>query len=101
MSEEHVEGAVKVRRVTDAHSNWSEQGRGEPGKVSLQLILDDGAEEYAVRPTATAAKVILKLLESSEAKYFDTERGVLIANGISLGSASGADVTLQESSTEG
>jgi hypothetical protein len=78
------------------YSNWSKQERGEPGKVSLQLSVDEGAEEYAVRSTATVAEVILKLLEGSEAKYFDTEQGVLTANNISLRSASGADVILQE-----
>ena len=54
-----------------------------------------------MRPAAAAAKLILKLLEGSEAKYFDTERRVFIANGIFLGSVSRADVTLQESSTQG
>ncbi len=84
-AEERTEQAIKVRQVTDVHSNWNEEERGEPGKFSFQLILDDGAEEYVLRPTAQDSKVIIKLLESSKTQYFDVERRVFIANDISLG----------------
>ncbi len=84
-AEERTEQAILVRQVTDVHSNWNEEERGEPGKFSVQLILDDGAEEYVLRPTAQDTKVIVKLLESSKSQYFDLERRVLIANDISLG----------------
>jgi hypothetical protein len=63
----------------------NEEERGEPGKFSFQLILDNGAEEYVLRPTAQDSKVIVKLLESTETQYFDMERRVLIANDIQLG----------------
>src|SRR5215216_1827691 len=52
MSEQNLEQQIQVRLVTDVHANWNEEERGEPGKFSLQLILDDGAEEYAIRPPA-------------------------------------------------
>jgi hypothetical protein len=84
-AEERTEQAIQVRQVTDVHSNWNEEERGEPGKFSVQLILDDGAEEYVLRPTAQDTKVIVKLLESSSSQYFDLERRALIANDISLG----------------
>jgi hypothetical protein len=84
-AEERTEQAIQVRQVTDVHSNWNEEERGEPGKFSIQLILDDGAEEYVLRPTAQDTKVIVKLLESSKSQYFDLERRALIANDISLG----------------
>ena len=84
-AEERTEQAIQVRQVTDVHSNWNEEERGEPGKFSIQLILDDGAEEYVLRPTAQDTKVIVKLLESSGSQYFDLERRALIANDISLG----------------
>jgi len=84
-AEERTEQAIRVRQVTDVHSNWNEEERGEPGKFSIQLILDDGAEEYVLRPTAQDTKVIVKLLESSSSQYFDLERRALIANDISLG----------------
>ncbi|HEV2094288.1 MAG TPA: hypothetical protein VGR18_14090 [Rubrobacter sp.] len=37
--------AIKFRRVTEARPNWSEQQRGEHGRFTPQIILDDGAEE--------------------------------------------------------
>ena len=42
-AEERTEQAIKVREVTNVHSNWNEEERGAPGKVSFQLIQDDGA----------------------------------------------------------
>ena len=84
-AEERTEQAIQVRQVTDVHSNWNEEERGEPGKFSIQLILDDGAEEYVLRPTAQDTKVIVKLLESSNSQYFDLERKVLISRDIRLG----------------
>lgn len=71
---------IKVRKVTDIHANWSEQGDLEPGKFSLQLILDNGAEETVVLPTAPDTKVLVKLLGSSDTVYFDTERGAISFN---------------------
>jgi hypothetical protein len=68
---------IHVRKVTDVHANWSEHGTEEPGKFSFQLILDDGAEEYLIRPQAPAAKVLLKLFASASAVFVDTERGAI------------------------
>ena len=73
---------IKVRQVTNVHANWSAQGTGEPGKFSFQLVLDNGAEEYLVMPAVLGAKVFLKLVEDSEVIYVDTERGVVIFNGV-------------------
>ena len=83
--EQRTESAIKVRQVTEVHSNWNEEQRGEEGKFSFQLILDNGAEEYVIRPTVDDAKVILKLLERSENITFDLERRVLIPNDLPLG----------------
>ena len=83
--ERNVEQQITVRQVTDVHANWSEQERGEPGKFSFQLILDNGAEEYAIRPPAEDADVLMDLFERSETIYFDMGRQVLIFGNISLG----------------
>lgn len=69
---------ILVRKVTDIHANWSEQGEGEPGKFSIQLVLDNGAVEHVARPTAQDAKVFLKLLADSDSLYYDLENGVTI-----------------------
>lgn len=67
---------IQIRKVTDVHANWSDQGEGVPGKFSVQLVLDNGAVEHVARPTAQDTKVFLKLLADSETIYYDLERGV-------------------------
>ena len=84
-AERQTEQQIKVRQVTDVHANWSEEERGAPGKFSFQLILDNGAEEYAIRPPAEDADALMDLFAMSETMYFDLERQVLIFNNISLG----------------
>ena len=83
--ERQTEAAIKVRQVTDYQVSWTERERGAPGAFTFQLILDDGAEEYVIRPIAEDAKVILKLLKRSDTVYFDMERRVLIPNNVPLG----------------
>ena len=85
MAERNVEEQITVRQVTDVHANWSEQERGAPGKFSFQLILDNGAEEYALRPPAEDADVLMELFKTTGTIYFDLERQVLIFGNISLG----------------
>jgi hypothetical protein len=77
--------AIKVRQVTDYQASWTERERGAAGAFTFQLILDDGAEEYVIRPTVNDAKVIRKLLDKSDALVFDLERRVLIARDVPIG----------------
>ncbi len=83
--EQRTESAIKVRQVTEVHSNWNEEQRGEEGKFSFQLILDNGAEEYVIRPTNEDADVLVDLFEQTDTVYFDMERGVLIFGDVSAG----------------
>jgi hypothetical protein len=76
--EQNTEQAIKVRQVTDVHGNWSAQERGEHGKFSYQLILDDGAAEYVLRVTADDAKVLRDWFQDADTVYFDLGREVLI-----------------------
>ena len=85
MSESNTEQNIMVRQVTDVHANWSEQQRGGPGTFSYQLILDNGAEEYAIRPDAEDADVLIELFQLTDKIYFDMSRQVLIFGNISLG----------------
>ncbi len=86
MAEQNTEQSIMVRQVTDVHANWSEQERGTPGKFSFQLILDNGAEEYAIRPPADDADVLVELFKLTDKIYFDMSRQVLIFGNIPLGS---------------
>ena len=83
-AERQTEQQIKLRQVTDVHANWNEEERGEPGKFSFQLILDNGAEEYAIRPPAEDSDVLMDLFKKSETVYFDMGRQVLIFGNISL-----------------
>ncbi len=78
MAEQNTEQAIKVRQVTDVHSNWSSQGPLENGKFSYQLILDNGAQEILIMPTADDAKVLRDLIHDAQAIYWDLEKEVLI-----------------------
>ena len=76
--EERTEEAIKVRQVTEIHANFNEEERGEPGKFSMQFILDDGADEYVLRPTAEDARTLMLMIDDAESLYFDMERRALI-----------------------
>ena len=70
--------SIKVRQVTDVHANWSSQGPLENGKFSYQLILDNGAEEALIMPTADDAKVLRDLIHDADTLYWDTEKEIII-----------------------
>ena len=78
MAEQNTEQTVMVRQVTDVHSNWSYQGELENGKFSYQLILNNGAEEALIMPTADDAKVLRDLIHDADTLYWDTEKEVII-----------------------
>ncbi len=78
MSEQNTEATIKVRQVTDVHSNWSNQGDLQQGKFSYQFILDNGAEEVMIMPTAEDGKLLRDLIHDADTLYYDTEKGVLI-----------------------
>jgi hypothetical protein len=78
LSEQQTESAIKVRQVTDVHANWSSQGHHVDGKFSYQLILDNGAQEALIMPTAGDAKVLRNLIHDADAIYWDTDKEVLI-----------------------
>ena len=77
-AEQRTEQAIKVRQVTQVHANWNEEERGAEGKFSFQLILDNGAEEALIMPTADDAKVLRDLIHDADTLYWDTEKEVII-----------------------
>ena len=85
MAEQSTEGQIRVRQVTNVQYSWSEEGRGGHGAFTVQLVLDNGAEEYVLQPTAEDAKVQLELFESASTVYFDLDRKVLIPSNLTLG----------------
>jgi hypothetical protein len=82
--ERRLEQQIQVREVTHVQGSWTEQERGAPGAFTLQLILDHGADEYVLRPTAQDAQVLLTLLGRGTKAFFDLERKVLLFGHLTL-----------------
>jgi hypothetical protein len=53
---ERTEQRIAVREVTHMQASWTEGERGAPGYFTVQLILDNGAEEYVLHPTWTTPR---------------------------------------------
>ena len=83
--QERTEHQIQVRQVTHVQASWTERERGGDGAFTFQLILDQGADEYVIRPTADDADVIMDLFGKASSAAFDLERKVLIFNNLSLG----------------
>ena len=79
-----AERQIQVRQVTHVQASWTEQERGEPGAFTLQLILDNGAAEYVLRPTAEDADVLVKLFARSANATFDLDRQVLMFGNLTV-----------------
>ena len=83
MSEEQrTEEQIQVRQVTHVQASWTEEERGAPGAFTFQLVLDEGVDEYVLRPTAEDAEVLLELFRRSDGAMFDVGRKVLIFNNL-------------------
>jgi len=76
--EQRTESEIRVREVTHYQFAWTERQRGAVGAFTIQLILDNGADEYVIRPTAEDAEVLIELLGTDARVYFDLERKVLM-----------------------
>jgi hypothetical protein len=79
-----VERQIIVRQVTHVQASWTERERGEEGAFTLQLILDQGADEYVLRPDADDLEIILRLFKLSGSASFDTERKVLMFSNLAV-----------------
>jgi hypothetical protein len=73
-----------VRQVTDIQASWVEQERGRRGRFTLQLILDNGVEEYILEPDADDLDVLVKLFARSDHTTFDLERKVLMFSNLAV-----------------
>ena len=82
--ETQLERRYKVRQVTNIQASWTERERGEEGRFTLQLILDNGVEEYILEPDADDIDVILKLFARSGTATFDLERKVLMFSNLAV-----------------
>jgi hypothetical protein len=79
-----AERQIQVRQVTHVQASWTEEDRGAPGAFTVQLILDHGADEYVLRPTAEDTDVLIKLLARSSNASFDVDRKVLMFGNLAI-----------------
>jgi hypothetical protein len=82
--EQKTEEQIVVRQVTHIQASWTERERGEEGDFTLQLILDQGAAEYVLRPDSDDLEIILRLLKMSDGAFFDMSRKVLMFGNLTL-----------------
>ena len=81
---ERLQSRYSVRQVTDIQASWVEQERGQQGRFTLQLILDNGVEKYILEPDADDLDVLVKLFARSKHTTFDLERKVLMFSNLSV-----------------
>jgi hypothetical protein len=93
--EERTEQQITVREVTHIQASWSERERGAPGAFTVQLILDNGADEYVLRPTAEDTEAILRLWNQGGNVHFDLQRKVLMFGNLPAIVPSAADLALR------
>jgi hypothetical protein len=53
--------------------------------LTVQLVLDHGAEEYVIRPAADDLDVLKSFLRRSDQVWFDLDRKVLMFGNRSVG----------------
>lgn len=82
--EKQLERRYRVRQVTNIQASWTEKERGESGLFTLQLILDNGVEEYILQLDEDDMDVILKLFDRSPHTTFDLERKVLMFSNLTV-----------------
>ena len=76
--EARTEDRIILREVTGVQVSWTEAERGADGAFTIQLVLDRGAAEYVLRPSAADAEVLVRLLGKRPGAMFDVERKVLV-----------------------
>ncbi len=84
VEEQRTEQSIIIRQVTAIQASWTERGRGEPGAFTVQLILDNGAEEYVLQPEEDDLDILLELFKRSPHVTFDVQRKVLIFGNIGM-----------------
>lgn len=94
--EAHTEQQIAVREVTHVQVSWTEKERGGPGAITMQLILDNGAEEYVLRLTVEDAEAILRFRDRSGKMYFDLQRKVLMFGNLPVSPSSIVDSLLEQ-----
>lgn len=79
-----MEQQYQIREVTQLQASWTERERGADGAFTIQLILDNGVDEYVIKPTADDADILLQLFQRSDHAMFDMGRKVLMFSNLDV-----------------
>ncbi len=82
--EQALEEYYVVRQITHIQVSWAEKKRGAPGLFAVQLILDNGADEYIIQPPAEDMEPLLQLFKQAPHPMFDTKRKLLIFSDVNV-----------------
>ena len=77
-TEQQLERSYRIRQVTHHQTSWTEKEPGQAGIFTIQLILDHGVDEYILKPQASDAEVLTRLLAQGGYIGFDLNRKVLM-----------------------
>lgn len=81
--QDRIERGYKIRQVTQIQPSWkASEERGGDGEFYLQIVLDNGVDEYVLQPTAEDADVLLGMFCKSKYTVWDDERRILIFENI-------------------
>ena len=73
-----TDDSIKVRHVSHYQFSWVAQEPGQPGVITMQLVLDQGAWEEVLTLQAEDAEVLQNLLRANHDVVYDVGRRVLM-----------------------
>ena len=80
-----TDDSIKVRHLSHYQFSWTAQDPGEPGVITLQLVLDQGAWEEVLTVSAEDAEVLRGLLAHGSDVSYDVGRRVLMFGTTAVG----------------
>ena len=73
-----TDDSIRVRHVSHYQFSWVAQEPAQPGVITLQLVLDQGAWEEVLTLQAEDAEVLQNLLRANSDVVYDVGRRVLM-----------------------
>ena len=73
-----TDDSIQVRHLNHYQFSWVAGEPAQPGTITLQLVLDEGAWEEVVTVDASDARVLQTLLAASETVFYDVRRRTLM-----------------------
>ncbi|MEV1128776.1 hypothetical protein [Agromyces sp. NPDC049794] len=73
-----TDDSIKVRQLTHYQFSWVGGEPGQPGTLTLQLVLDQGAWEEVLTVDAEDADVLQALLSKTKDVHYDIGRRTLM-----------------------